>query len=103
VVLHLRVAAPRPDSLAEQAGVATRICVGDACQQVQVGQTWRTISLLLPIPSHRQPDARDAAWHTCTIELHSPTLAAPDGRMLGVLVDWAAVSHTSPAAPVVTQ
>jgi 4-amino-4-deoxy-L-arabinose transferase-like glycosyltransferase len=102
VMLHLRVAAPRPDSPAEQAGVATRICVQDDCQQVQVAHTWRTIELLLPTAPHKQQaDTGNTAWHTYTVELHSPTLAAPDGRTLGMLVDWAAVSSTSPAEPVV--
>jgi 4-amino-4-deoxy-L-arabinose transferase-like glycosyltransferase len=101
VVLHLRVAAPRPAAPPEDAGVLTRICVQDECQQVQVAQSWRIVSLLLPASSQVQPGAGDAEWHTYTVELHSPTLAAPDGRTLGVLVDWAAVSYTSTAEPVV--
>jgi hypothetical protein len=98
VMLHLRVAAPRPDAHTEDASIRARICVQDECQQVRVAQTWRTMSLLLPTPSYSQPDDR---WHTYTIELHSPTLTAPDGRILGLLVDWAAVSYNNPAEPVV--
>jgi 4-amino-4-deoxy-L-arabinose transferase-like glycosyltransferase len=73
--LTLRVAAPHPDADT----VPLQICAGAVCQEVMVGRAWREVRVLLPATAE-------------PIELRSPTLWAPEGRALGVLVDWAAVA-----------
>jgi hypothetical protein len=72
-VLTVRAAAPRPDG----GPVPLRICAGGRCQEVVLGPAWREVRVLLPAAS--------------PVELRSPTFGAPDGRELGVLVDWARV------------
>lgn len=90
-LLRLRLAAPRP-AASDSSTVPVSLCVQAACpatrQTVQVGPTWRTFAVLLPLPELSE---RSAAA-PLVIELHSPAFAAPDGRTLGVLVDWAGVS-----------
>jgi tetratricopeptide (TPR) repeat protein len=74
-LLTLRLAAPHPN----EENVSAEICVGERCQRLTVGRTWRIFQLALPpgTPANSQ------------IELRSPTFTAPDGRTLGLLVDWA--------------
>ncbi len=78
-ILTMRIAAPRPqagpDGLSH--GVAT-VCSTDLCQPVELAPTWRIVRVLLPPTS--EP--------THTVAIHSPTFVAPDGRELGVLLDW---------------
>ncbi|WP_161569195.1 tetratricopeptide repeat protein [Candidatus Oscillochloris fontis] len=73
VILRLRLAAPRPDGQP----VPIQICAAAACYSVSIGGAWQTIQILLPA-APRSP-----------VELRSPTFSAPDGRELGVMVDWA--------------
>lgn len=75
VMLTLRVAAPGHNSDA----VPLEICTA-SCVSLTLGSTWREIRVLLPTSG--------------TIELRSPTFSAPDGRKLGVLVDYAQVDTT---------
>jgi 4-amino-4-deoxy-L-arabinose transferase-like glycosyltransferase len=78
-VLRLRLAAPHPDGQP----VTTEVCVGNTCQPLLVGPTWRTYTLVMP-PS-------GAAHRIVTV--HSPTFASDqDGRRLGLLLDWARVA-----------
>lgn len=74
-LLTLRVAAPRPAG----GEVALQICAsgGGPCEELALGPTWRELRVLLPAAGE--------------IELRSPTFGAPDGRELGVLVDYASV------------
>lgn len=74
VVLRLRAAAPHPDIRT----VPVQICRGGACTEVELGPTWRTVTLVLPASAE-------------PIEVRSPTFTAPDGRVLGVLLDRAAI------------
>ncbi len=73
VILRLRLAAPRPDGQP----VPIRICADAACNSVSIGGAWHTIQILLP------------AAPGSPVELRSPTFTAPDGRELGVMLDWA--------------
>ncbi len=81
-LLQMRLAAPRPDD----APVTVQVCVTDYCQPVTLDQTWQRITLHLP-PTDRTRRL---------VTLHSPTFTAPDGRELGVLVDWIALDWGVP-------
>ncbi|EFO80226.1 glycosyl transferase family protein [Oscillochloris trichoides DG-6] len=72
VILRLRLAAPRPDGQP----VLMRICADATCHSVSIGGAWQTLQILLPA-APRSP-----------IELRSPIFTAPDGRELGVMLDW---------------
>jgi 4-amino-4-deoxy-L-arabinose transferase-like glycosyltransferase len=76
-LVQVRLAAPHPQT----ASVTAQICSGDYCQPVTLEPTWRVFSILMP----------SDALHSGIIEVRSPTFAAPDGRRLGVLLDWARV------------
>jgi hypothetical protein len=78
-VLRLRMAAPRPDPDATPA--RAEVCVAERCQVLSVGPTWRIYELLLmtKLAASQQ------------IEIRSDTFDAPDGRRLGLLLDWADV------------
>ncbi|MCG8350334.1 MAG: glycosyl transferase [Chloroflexales bacterium] len=76
-LVQVRLAAPHHQTT----GVTARICSGDYCQLVTLDPTWRVFSLLMP----------SAALHSGIVEVRSPTFEAPDGRRLGVLLDWAKV------------
>lgn len=71
-LLRLRAAAPRPNA----ASVELSVCSQNDCQPVTLGSEWRIVQLALPSGSS-------------PIELRSATFSAPDGRELGVLLDWA--------------
>lgn len=74
-LLQMRLAIPRPDV----ASVVARVCVGNACQPVTLTRNWRLVTVALSnIPAEE-------------VTLTSPTFTAPDGRRLGVLVDWVQV------------
>ncbi len=73
-LLTLRVMAPWPDGKA----VPLQICAGERCVLATLDQQWRTVRVLLPATSNE-------------IALRSPTFIAPDGRELGVFLDWAEV------------
>ncbi|HMQ35479.1 MAG TPA: hypothetical protein PKD53_32515, partial [Chloroflexaceae bacterium] len=81
VLVTLRAAAPRPGGGA----VALRLCAGGACETVELGPELRTVRVLLPAGAG-------------PLELRSPTFYAPDGRELGVLVDWARVEAAESVA-----
>lgn len=66
--------APWPDGKA----VPLQICAGERCALATLDQQWRTVRVLLPAASNE-------------IALRSPTFTAPDGRELGVFLDWAEV------------
>lgn len=86
-IVRLRLAAPHPGSQS----VPAHLCAGGRCQAFPVQRTWRTYSLLLPPPT--------ASAGAVVVELRSPVFSAPDGRQLGLLVDWAAVYRAAkPAA-----
>ncbi len=74
LLLSLRVAGPRPDGAAPE----LTICRGAACQQVPLAVGWRVAHIALPAGPG-------------PILLRSPTFIAPDGRALGVMLDWARV------------
>ncbi len=76
-VLRLRLAAPHPDGKP----VHAQVCVAGRCQALSVGTTWRTYELPLAITL---ADSQQ-------IEIISDTFDAPEGRRLGVLIDWADV------------
>jgi hypothetical protein len=76
-VLRLRLAAPRPDGSAARA----QVCVSGRCHMFSVGPSWRTYEF--PV------DTR--LTNSTPIEISSDTFDAPEGRRLGVLVDWAEV------------
>lgn len=87
-LVQLRLAAPHPDTET----VAATVCMvnTDQCQSIALEATWRVFSLLLP----------DDTSSNTLIELRSPTFDAPDGRELGMLVDWITIAaQTSPAIP----
>jgi hypothetical protein len=84
VLLRMRLAAPRPDDTP----VTVQVCVADYCQPVILDATWQRITLRLP----------PATTSRRVVELHSPTFAAPDGRELGVLVDWVALDWGVPVS-----
>jgi len=73
--LTLRLAAPHPD----RDSVPLNVCSSVSCTSVELGPTWRTIRLLLPVEGSTIHEFR----------LESATFSAPDGRDLGVLIDWA--------------
>jgi tetratricopeptide (TPR) repeat protein len=77
-VLRLRLAAPRPNA----DHIEAQVCMRGHCQPVPLMPTWREVALLVPPDPYHQH---------MVVELRSPTFQAPDGRSLGVLVDWAAV------------
>jgi 4-amino-4-deoxy-L-arabinose transferase-like glycosyltransferase len=76
-VLRLRLAAPHPD----QEPTRAEICVAERCQILSVGPTWRTYELPL---TTKLTDVQP-------IEIRSSTFDAPEGRRLGLLIDWADV------------
>ena len=76
-VLRLRLAAPQPDRMPTHA----EVCVAGRCQVLSVGPTWRTYEL---------PLATNLAG-VQQIEISSDTFDAPEGRRLGLLIDWADV------------
>jgi hypothetical protein len=76
-VLRLRLAAPHPDNQPTRA----EVCVAERCQVLSVGPAWRIYELpLMATLTNAQP-----------IEIRSATFDAPEGRRLGLLIDWAAV------------
>jgi hypothetical protein len=62
--------------------VAAQVCLRGHYQPVTLTPNWREVALLVPPSPYHQH---------MVVELRSPTFLAPDGRSLGVLVDWAAV------------
>ncbi|MCX7792577.1 MAG: hypothetical protein N2378_18230, partial [Chloroflexaceae bacterium] len=82
-LLTLRVTAPWPDGRA----VPLRICAGGACALAAVDQRWRTVRVLLPAAGEE-------------IALRSGTFTAPDGRQLGVFLDWAEVREYDASSEV---
>lgn len=88
VHLLLRLAAPRLNTNQ----VPVTVCMADThrCQSIELAATWRVFRLLLP----------DDTNSSALIELRSPTFDAPDGRALGVLVDWITIAaQTLPTVP----
>lgn len=79
-ILRMRIAAPHPD----HPMVPVQVCAHGMCQQVRIGPTWRNVQLLLPSPRRGY----------LVVALHSAVFAAPDGRRLGILVDWLRLSST---------
>jgi hypothetical protein len=77
-VLELRLAAPRLDG----STVTAEVCAAGTCHTLPLEHSWR---------AYRLPVAAPASG-ALEIEVRSATFAAPDGRVLGVLVDWARVS-----------
>ena len=75
--MRLRLAAPHPDNTPTRA----EVCVAGRCQVLSVGPTWRTYELPL---TTKLTDAQQ-------IEIRSDTFDAPQGRRLGLLIDWADV------------
>ncbi|HWQ12242.1 MAG TPA: glycosyltransferase family 39 protein [Roseiflexaceae bacterium] len=73
-VLRLRLAAPRPGGTPGRA----QVCASGACRDVALGASWRIYTLPLA--------AADGG--ALVVELRSDTFRAPDGRELGVLIDW---------------
>lgn len=84
-LLRLRIAAPRPDGLA----VPAHICASGRCWSLTLGARWRTVTLVI---------AR-AAGEVTPITIASDTFLAPDGRQLGVLIDWAEIMDSLPHTP----
>jgi hypothetical protein len=78
-VLRLRMAAPHPDP--DATPTRAEVCVAGRCQVFSVGPTWRTYELPLMT---KLTDSQQ-------IEIRSDTFDAPDGRRLGLLLDWADV------------
>ena len=76
-VLRLRLAAPHPDDTPTRA----EVCIAGRCQVLSVGPTWRTYELPL---TTKLTDAQQ-------IEIRSDTFESPEGRRLGLLIDWADV------------
>lgn len=72
-LLRLRLAAPHPSDQP----VPAQLCAANQCVSLLVSRTWRIISVQVPL-------AANVDW----LELRSPTFQAPDGRQLGLLVDW---------------
>jgi 4-amino-4-deoxy-L-arabinose transferase-like glycosyltransferase len=73
-IIRLRAAAPWPD---EQLGSA-QLCAAGHCQTIELRREWRTVTLLLP----------PAQGQLREVEIRSPGALAPDGRILGILIDW---------------
>lgn len=87
-LLTMRLAAPHPGP----GPVPAEVCGGGMCQPVEVAQTWQRISLLLP-PPQEKGDGRNVYL----VQLRSPVFYPPDGRELGILVDWLrVVPHVRP-------
>jgi hypothetical protein len=78
-ILRLRMAAPHPDP--DATPTRAEVCVAGRCQVLSVGPTWRIYELPLMT---KLVDSQQ-------IEIHSNTFDAPDGRRLGLLLDWADV------------
>ena len=76
-VLRLRLAAPHPDAQPTRA----EVCVAGRCQVLSVGPTWRIYEL--PLTTTLAGEQQ--------IEISSDTFDAPEGRRLGLLIDWADV------------
>jgi hypothetical protein len=76
-VLRLRLAAPQPD----RASTRAEICVGGHCQALTIDPTWRIYEI---------PLASKLAGGQ-VIVIRSDTFDAPEGRRLGLLIDWAEV------------
>jgi tetratricopeptide (TPR) repeat protein len=74
-LLTLRLAAPHPDRNV----VPAHICVDGTCRSISLSADWRTCTFIL--------DIRDRP--ALTVEVHTPTFTAADGRRLGVLIDRA--------------
>ncbi|MGQ9548477.1 MAG: phospholipid carrier-dependent glycosyltransferase [Roseiflexus sp.] len=74
VLLTLRLAAPHPD----RSHIPARICIDGACQSVSLSAGWRLYTIIFTIHDPMP-----------TVEIHSPTFTAADGRRLGVLIDRA--------------
>lgn len=77
-LLTLRLAAPHPD----RSSVPARICVNGTCRSIPLSADWRTCTFVF--------DIRDQP--ILTVEVHTPTFIAADGRRLGVLIDRAHVT-----------
>jgi hypothetical protein len=71
------MAAPRPDGTP----VRTQVCVSGRCQTLSVGPIWRTYEFPLEMN----------LTDTSQIEISSDTFDAPEGRRVGLLIDWADV------------
>jgi len=76
-VLRLRLAAPHPD----QKPTRAEVCVVGRCQVLSVGPSWRIYELPL---TTKLADSQQ-------IEIRSDTFDTPEGRRLGLLIDWADV------------
>jgi len=72
-LLTLRLAAPHPDRNV----VPAHICVDGTCRSISLSADWRTCIFIF--------DIRDRP--ALTVEVHTPTFTAADGRRLGVLID----------------
>jgi 4-amino-4-deoxy-L-arabinose transferase-like glycosyltransferase len=77
--LRLRLAAPRPDGKP----ALVQVCLLGRCHLLSVGPTWRTYLLPFDITSDRP----------LLVELRGDTFEAPEGRRLGVLIDWADIQN----------
>ncbi len=73
-IARLRIAALRPDT-----PVRGEICVDGRCQSFQSGIAWRWLIVQLPPPTSSDP-LRE-------LEIRAVPWAAPDGRLLGIVVD----------------
>jgi len=76
-VLRLRLAAPHPSTTPTHA----EVCVAGRCEVLSVGPIWRIYQLPVAI----------TLAATQQIEIRSDTFQAPEGRRLGLLIDWADV------------
>jgi tetratricopeptide (TPR) repeat protein len=77
-ILHLRLAAARPDTTS----LPVQICAGSQCATFLVSPAWRTYSIAI------------AEQGTVLVEIRAPAYQAPDGRVLGVMIDSTAVERS---------
>lgn len=77
IVMLLRVAAPWPDGTQPD----VQVCIAATCRAVAVAAELRTYAVVLPRP----------VGTVATVQISSPTFAAADGRLLGVVLDTAAL------------
>jgi hypothetical protein len=83
-LLTLRLAAPHP----ERNAIPARICVDGTCRSIFLSADWRTCTFIF--------DIRDQP--ALTVEVHTPTFTAADGRLLGVLIDRAHLTLLVPGS-----
>lgn len=76
-LVRLRMAAPHPGTQP----VPVQLCTAGQCQSLELSPTWHVLTLLIPATSDPLQ----------VVEIRSPTFVAPDGRSLGVLLDWVTI------------